>query len=213
MGRGMERRKPLVLLTFVVLFFVFSSAVTYHAFHKPASLVLNTKGFPMVGKASAPVEVVLIEDFRCRNCLKFSQNIIPKLYAEYIKKGQVRFTLVPVSFLMGSQAVANAALEVYQQNPDRFFSYFNDILNFEEEPKPADLIRLARRLGGIDLAKLQKCMESGCHNKDLERNLDWARGVMGLQFRTPALYINGAPGSTYSFEAIQYQINQILSQP
>lgn len=211
-GGRMERRKTIVLSTIAAAFCAFGGVVAYHALHQPAPLELNTASFPRVGKRSAPIEIVLIEDFRCRNCLKFSQNIVPKIYAEYIRQGKARFTLVPVSFLSGSQAVANALLEVHQQNPVKFFAYFHAILKYGgEDLKTADLLRIARRLEGIDLEKLEHCIESGCHNPELEKNLDWAREVMGVKFRTPALYINGAPGSTYSFEAIQYQINQILS--
>jgi len=206
----MDRRKILVLSTLAAVALIFCVASISHAFKKNTAVVIKTLGFPSVGKTSATIEVVLIEDFQCKNCRIFSQKIIPKIQEMYIKSGKVRFTLVPVSFLSGSQMIANAALEVHQQNPGKFFTFLKALLNHEGEIKSADLVRLARRMGNIDLAKLEKCMENGCHNQELAKNLEWAVGIMGSQFRTPALYINGAPGSTYSFEAIQYQIEQIL---
>jgi protein-disulfide isomerase len=166
---------------------------------------------PSIGKADAQIEVVLIEDFQCKNCRTFSQKVIPQIQSKYVKAGQVKFTLVPVSFLAGSQLIANAVLEVYRQAPREFYSYLKDILNHEGEIKASDLLRLAQRRG-VDIDRLQACMAKGCHNQELEENLNWARNVMGERFRTPALYINGSPGSTYSFEAIQYQVEQILGQ-
>lgn len=166
----------------------------------------------MMGKSAAPVEVVLIEDFQCKNCRAFSQKILPKLQKEYVKAGKVRFTLVPVSFLSGSQTIANALMEVFHQNKSLFFAYLKEILNFEEELKIEDLIRIARRLNGIDIERLEKCIRNQCHNSELQKNLSWALGVMGNQFRTPAIYINGAVGSTYSFEALQYQIDLNLGK-
>jgi protein-disulfide isomerase len=203
-------RKGLVVFTLMIAAIAFSGAVYFSRPSPPSKASFHIEGVPMMGQAKAPIEVILIEDFQCRNCREFSQKIIPKLQAEYVRSGKVRFVLVPVSFLAGSQLVANATLEVFKQNPGQFFSYLKEILHYDGDIKTSDLIRLARRVGGIDLAKLQTCIEQGCHQQELAKNLAWAQGIMGAQFRTPALYINGAVGSTYSFEAIQYQIDQIL---
>ncbi len=200
----MEGRKILVLSTAMVAVVLFGVCLFTD------SVRPSTVNSPTIGPASAPVEIVLIEDFQCPNCRTFSQKVIPNIESEYVKTGRARFTLVPVSFLTGSQAIANAAQEVYRQNPSRFFPYLQELLAHEGEINAEILARFASRVGGIDLAKLQSCIATGCHNAELKDNLNWAQEVMGSQFRTPALYINGAPGSTFSFEAIQYQIDQIL---
>lgn len=209
-GEGMERKK-LVVATILGALALVAGAAWFEK-SKPIA-PLKVVAAPTIGKDTASVEVVLIEDFQCRNCRAFARNIIPRLQAEYVRSGQIRFTLVPVSFLAGSQAIANGALEVYKQNPAKFFPYLKEILNYEGEVTTNDLIRMARRLGGIDLGRLQTCIEKGCHQEELNRNLHWAHSVMGTQFRTPAIYINGAPGSTFSFEAIQYQIDKTLGKP
>lgn len=208
-SKDMGEKKRLGIITVATCFglFLFAS-ISYYLI--PTKSFQTQGHFPTFGRESAPVEVVLIEDFQCKNCRAFSQKIIPKLESSYIKPGKVRFTLVPVSFLKGSQMIGNAALEVYKQSPRQFFKYLHAILEHEGEIKKGDLMRLARRMRGIDLAKLERCIESGCHNQELNKNLAWAQGVMGAQFRTPALYVNGDVGSTYSFEAVKYQIELIL---
>ena len=213
MGGLMEGKKTLIFSTLAVALSIFSSAAIYQTLRSSVPVVMQTEGFPSMGKSSAPIEVVLIEDFQCKNCRAFSQKIIPKIQSQYVKSGKVRFTLVPVSFLAGSQAIANAALEVHRQNSSQFFTFLKDVLIHDGPIQSADLIRLARRLQGINLAQLENCIATGCHNHELEKNLKWAMGIMGDQFRTPALYVNGAPGSTYSFEAIQYQVEQLLAKP
>lgn len=210
MGGLMEEKKALLFATVATAFFIFGAAVLIQTVQHSLPMTLQTEGFPSIGKASAPIEIVLIEDFQCKNCRSFSKKVIPRLQSQYVKEGKARFTLVPVSFLTGSQVIANALLEVYHQNPRQFFPYLKDIVSHEGEVKVTDLLRLARRVKGIDLEKLQNCIAKGCHNQKLEKNLNWAQGIMGSQFRTPALYVNGAVGSTYSFEAIQYQIDEIL---
>ena len=209
---GIMGTKSLVRSTLCVALSIFAFAIVNQELQKSVPIAMQAIGSPSIGKASAPIEIVLIEDFQCRNCRTFSRKIIPKIQSEYIQSGQVRFILIPVSFLVGSQAIANATLEVYKQNSERFFPYLKEILNHEGEVRPSDLVALARKVGGIDLAKLHTCIQQGWHNQELANNLNWAQGVMGSRFRTPALYINGNPGSTFSFEAIQYQIDQILGK-
>lgn len=211
----MEGRKSLIVSTVAAAFALFGFAVVDHISNPRQTniAVKEKRSFPTMGPAAAPIEILLIEDFQCRTCREFSQKVIPKIQVEYVDSGKARFVLVPVSFLSGSQMIANAALEVYKQNHDRFFPYLKEILAHEGVVKKEDLLRLAQRVGGINLDKLSVCIEKGCHNRELDQNLNWARDTMGAQFRTPALYINGAPGSTYSFEAIQYQINQTQAKP
>lgn len=211
-GEVMERKKALLIGTLASALSIFSMASLFQTVQRNTPINIKTAGFPSMGKASAPVEVVLIEDFQCKNCRAFSQKILPKIQKQYVKEGKVKFTLVPVSFLAGSQAIANALMEVFHQNPKEFFPYLKEILNFEGEIKVNDLLRLARRMNGINLDKLERCIQAQCHNGELQRNLTWAQGMMGSGFRTPALYVNGAVGSTYSFEAIQYQIDSILGK-
>lgn len=206
----MDSKKKIIYNTLALAFFVFSFASIYQKFQENPALVLQNSGYTSVGKAGARIEVVLVEDFQCKKCRAFSQKVIPRLDSKYVKSGKVRFTLVPVSFLSGSQEIANAVLEVYAQSPSGFISYLEDLLIHDGDLKKGDLLRLARRVRGVDLERLQQCIEQGWHNQELDKNLNWARNLMGNKFRTPALYVNGNVGSTYSFEAIEYQIEQIL---
>lgn len=210
-GEPMEAKKTLIWGTLAAALLILGGAVVFRENPKPL-VVKESEGFLTMGKQGAPVEIVLIEDFQCRNCRVFSQKVLPKIRDEYVKTGKARFTLVPVSFLTGSHTIANAVLEVYRQKPAFFYEYLNEVLSHESEVQVSDLVRIARRMGGINLAKLQQCVEMGCHKEELEENLKWARKVMGAQFKTPSLYINGDPGSTYSFEAIQYQINHVFGK-
>ncbi len=212
MGEHMGSKKFLFLATLTLFLSIFGIATLVHTVKTSSPIKMQTDSFPSWGKKAAPIEVVLIEDFQCKNCRAFSGKILPELQKKYIASGSVRLTLVPVSFLAGSQSIANALLEVHAQNPRQFFPYLKDILRHDGDIKTGDLIRLAKRLNGIDLIKLQTCIERRCHDEELKKNLTWAQDVMGSGFRTPALYVNGAVGSTYSFEAIQYQIEQILGK-
>ncbi|HEX2582547.1 MAG TPA: thioredoxin domain-containing protein, partial [Chlamydiales bacterium] len=168
---------------------------------------------PVFGDGQAPVEVVLFEDFKCYGCHTFAETVLPRIEAEYLAPQRIRLKLIPLGFLQGSKMLANAALEVYQLAPERFFSYAKLLFKrFEDvevdEYTPRVLLDLAREVGGIDLNKLQLCIEQKCHYSEVERNLDQARALMGKKFRIPALYINGVRVNTTDYEAIRQQIEK-----
>ncbi len=210
----MERRKILVLSTAATAALFLIVGAVFHFFKEPDTVVLETIGFPSFGNRSAKIEVVIIEDFRCCNCREFTERVFPQIEARYIESGQVRFTIVPVAFITGSKPIANAALDVYRNSPDRFFPYIKEILPYcqSNEFTTSALLQTAQKVGGIDLTKLEQCIQTNCHYWELEKNLEWAQAVMGKDFGTPALYVNGKPTSTRSFEAVQSRIDQMLHE-
>lgn len=46
---------------------------------------------PVLGEAGAPVRVMVFEDFACRGCRAFHENVLPKLRREYVDPGVVRY--------------------------------------------------------------------------------------------------------------------------
>jgi len=210
----MERRKILVLCTGAAALVLICFGALYQLTREPDAIVLETVGFPSIGSRLAKVEVVVIEDFRCCNCKEFTEQVFPQIQTRYIESGEVRFTIVPVAFIPGSAPIANAALEVYNSSPDRFFAYIQEVLP-RCQSTPLDgkiLLQIAEKVGGIDLVQLENCIKSDCHYWELEKNLQWAHAIMGKDFGTPALYVNGKHTSTRSFHAVQERIDQILHE-
>lgn len=207
----MRRKQHLILATLGLSLAAFGSVIAWQSQQKTPKFQVNETIASLSMGRKAPIEIVLIEDFQCRNCMAFSHQVLPRIRSQYVEQGKASFTLIPVGFLAGNQTIANAVLEVKRQAPERLFSFLETVLDEYEggDLRPQDVIRLARRMGGIDLARLQRCMEQQCHKEELTRNLQWAQKLMGAKFKTPALYINGESGSTYSFEAIEYQIGEM----
>lgn len=208
----MAGRKKTVLIA-VSLAILSLAALRFWGGSKGASyIVLQKDRFPMVGLSSAKIEVVLFEDFRCSGCQYFDQEIYPRLSEHYIKTGKVKLIVVPLAFLKNSKILANAAWAVFEQNPKQFFPYVSGIfrLGSDEEVSAEDLIGLAAEVGGIDTEELEACIEKDCYSEILDKNLEWAREVMGNDFKTPSVYINGEKSSARSFKSIQAQIEKIL---
>lgn len=212
-GEDMEYRKFLVLATAIVAVGFFAGAAYFEVNQQPAALVLKPMGFPTIGNPQASIEIVVFEDFQCHNCRSFSQHMTPKIRKEYIQTGKARYTMVPLAFMRGSKPIANAAVAVFRQAPDRFFDYSEALFHFPEGRKIDEtaLLEIAQKVGGIDLAKLKKAIDEKKYYAEVRDNLEWAKSVLGKDFRTPALYINGIPTSTSSFELIQMRMDHLLA--
>lgn len=205
----------LVLWTALGAFVVFASAVLHHKFKTPEAVVISGEGQPTIGLPSAPVEAIIFEDFLCVECRSFNEKIFPRLDSKYISKGRLRYTLVPVSFLPGSKPLGNAALAVYSIAPQRFFAFAHAV--FKKFAKPqlensqrAILLEIAERVGGIDLNQLADAIDNRRYYAELDDNLLWGRKLLGVQFGTPALFINGVPTPTSSLRTVKARIDQAI---
>ncbi len=211
----MEKAKIRVLATAGAALFLLAAGILYQTFRIPMPVDFDTKGFPTIGDSKAKVEFIIFEDFRCAHCCYFSDEIYPQIKKAYVDTGLASYTIVPLAFMNKSKPIGNAALAVYRQNPNRFFDYAHELFKACIEGKIPDeheLYRMAKKVGGINLVRLEECLESHCYYEELENNLHLAQRLMGKEFGTPTLYINGVPGPTSSFKAVQSKIEGILKR-
>lgn len=211
----MERTKFRVLATAGAALFLLVLGILYETFRVPMPVDFDTKGFPTIGDSKAKVELIIFEDFRCTHCCYFSEEIYPELKKAYVDTGIASYTIVPLAFMNKSKPIGNAALAVYRQNPNRFFDYAHELFKACVDgmvPDENELYRIAKRVGGINLVRLQECIESHCYYEELENNLHLAKRLMGREFGTPTLYINGVSSPTSSFRAVQLKIQKALEK-
>lgn len=202
----MEGRKILVLATAVIAIgFLTGSAICYSN-QESSQVAFEDKRFPTIGSGS--IEMVAFEDFRCGTCRTYSEKVFPQIVSHFILSGRVRYTFVPLAFMKDSKPLANAALGVYRQAPDRFFAFVHELFKIEWVTFEA-IFESAKRVGGIDLDLLSQCMEQKTYYQELDENLDWAKKQTGNRFGTPMLLINGVPVSTQSFQKIADRIREI----
>lgn len=204
----------LVIVTAVASMLLIAIGVIYESSFSTPTKKLMTEGHPHIGYLDAKIEVILVEDLRCKACYYFFEDVFPQIYEKYIKTGQAVCVFVPVSFLNGSRPLGNAAIAVYHIAPDRFMDYVHEVFeyfNLRESNglEKKDLLMLAERVGGIDLDQLAECIESNRYAAQLDQNFDWAKSIMGNRFGTPALYINGIRTSTASFDSFTAQVEKL----
>lgn len=205
----------LVIITAIAAASLIAAGAIYEVSTPPVkSHGLLTDGRPRIGRLEAKIELLLIEDFRCGACQYFTQKIFPEIDEKYIETGKAYCIMVPVSFLEGSQPLANAVLAVYKLAPDRFLPYLHALMDFyylQEVGHAAQtqLLELAQNVGGIDVNRLRDYIETNRFALQLEQNIEWAKRLMGRDFGTPAFFINGIRTSTTSAETISALIEKV----
>ena len=202
----MKLRKIAVLGTAAMALCFLVGAALYQAHREGPAVSLDTTGQPSIG--TGPIEIVVFEDFLCEACRIFSEEVFPKIFSQYIATHRARYTIVPLAFSKESKRVANAALCVYHQNPAQFIPFVEELFDLEQFDRE-QLLLAAEKMGGIDREQLAQCLDKRLYYPVLKENLRWAEELMGSDFGTPSLFIDGIRTSTKSFDAVAKRIAQI----
>jgi protein-disulfide isomerase len=171
------------------------------------------QGFPVLGKADAPVEVIEYSSFDCPHCRDFHEQALPSLI-DRVRAGEIKITYVPVygtGGIQNGQGAARAAICVGEQGEfwefhDALFTWQGDYANtaFSQNRIYTGLTNL-----GIDRAQWDACMGSDRPNTITEA----ARSSMTLQNLpgTPAVLVNGTLVANLAIETINQAINEALA--
>lgn len=202
----MDTRKKVVFATGIVAVLFLAIGMLYKAVLLPDPLVIDTTGQPTIGTGA--IQLIVFEDLCCTNCRTFTEEILPQIISKYVETGKARLTLIPVSFGNHSKPLANSALAVYKMAPDLFICFILRLLHEKASGKEA-ILKVALEVGGIDQEKLAYSIDHNLYYPEIDHNLIWARTLMGSDFGTPTLFVNGIETSTDSFDAVVRRIEKI----
>lgn len=202
----MDARKKIVLVTAIFAAFFLGIAFLYKKTLVPDPVQINMMGQPTIG--SGAIEMVVFEDLRCANCRIFTEDIFPQIVAQYVQSGRARLVLILIAFGEESKPLSNAALTVYKIAPDRFLPFILELLHTKAVGKE-EILQAASKTGGIDPDLLAESIDAHTYYPEIDRNLDLARSLMGDDFGTPTLFINGIETSTDSFQDIVRRVNRL----
>jgi protein-disulfide isomerase len=156
----------LALVTFAAGMLVGFFLWGYKPAPKPTLYDIDTKGFPSLGPADAPVVIVEFSDFQCPYCYRAYEQIYKPLLAAY--PGKIRFVYrnFPLSFHPNALASAEAALCAGDQNA--YWEFHNTLFDSyvalyqEDQGRILDQTtynRFASDLG-LDVRTFEQCMTS-----------------------------------------------------
>ncbi|OKP77529.1 disulfide dehydrogenase [Paenibacillus helianthi] len=201
----------IVVIIFTLLFILASKDSSSNAGSGKA-VDFNYSELPRLGKADAPVKIVEFGDFKCPACSNFAGVIKPQLAQEYVNQNKAAIYFVNMAFIgPDSETASLAALSVYHQNSEAFWTYYDAIYANQGDEKAEwateeFLVNLAEKQKlPIDLDLLRKDIKEKTYESELQRDISLAKdsGVTS----TPTVFINGHKvDEPFKMEAIKAQI-------
>lgn len=164
---------------------------------------------PALGAKNAPITIIELSDFQCVFCRKFWKETLPRLDAEYIKSGKVRFVYSHLAIL-GRQSVTSAQAADCAGEQGKFWEY-HDQLFASMGPFALMNGRLkgyAREIG-LDAKVFDQCLDSG---KYLQKVKNETGVALSLGARaTPVFIVNRTMFvGAHPFESFQEIIEEEL---
>lgn len=165
------------------------------------------------GSPDAPVEIIEYASLTCPHCARFAADIFPKIQAEYIDTGKVKF--VYRNFVMNPYDMA-ASVAARCKSPDvakRLMKVFFDrqAAWIGAEDRVDALAGLARRAGGVSRTQFDRCIA----NRDMQQHL--AKMTQDGRARynvdaTPTLLVEGSKvDATNDWNAVKAAIDAELN--
>lgn len=147
---------------------------------------------PWKGGEKAKVTMQIFSDFECPFC-KRVETTVTEVEKNYGDKVKIVWRDKPLPMHKNAPMLANAAHEVYKQKGNAGFWKFHGLL-FSKQGTPeaftrANVEKYAEEMGGIDMAKFKKALDTDAHKDFVKVDSDAAdkAGISG----TPAFVING----------------------
>lgn len=171
----------------------------------------DTLPTPVQGDPKANVTVAAYEDYACPHCQAYVLDVLPKVEAEYIKPGKIRYEHhdfpIPVA-KPESFTAANAARAVQARTKGKEFWTYSRSL-YQNQPKlgPNLYETLAKKMG-LNGKAIRKAAVNRKYEATVTSNRQ--QGIDKGVRSTPTIFVNGEELSSHSFEAISSAIEMAL---
>ena len=190
---------------------------------EPRVYKIETKGYPSLGPANAPIEIVEFSDYQCPYCYRWHVQVYNELLAAY--PGKIRFVYrnFPLSFHQNAFASAEAALCAGDQNA---YWKLHDVL-FDSQAilnnqagsvlQQADYNKFAGDLG-LSVNVFESCMTGHKYKQSILDDMAYA-GTLPSDTNgeaavggTPTFFVNGHRlGGAYPIEYFRQIIDAELA--
>lgn len=189
------------ILTLATLVLVFAGLVAFVVVQRmstpverPPVQVAVYGDQPTLGDPSAPVKVIMFENFMCEYCKAFEEDVFPRLKQDYIDTGRVEAYYINLAWGEEDATTAGLAGEcVYRQDAAAFWPFKTAVYagqggHDERWATAENLLRIAREsVPALDTTDLATCIEDGRYQTEVARDLQLADAV-GVQ-GTPSFIV------------------------
>ncbi|MBN2983336.1 MULTISPECIES: DsbA family protein [Cohnella] len=187
---------------------------------EPKPIAINYNGAPTIGSESAPIKIVEFGDFKCIACKYFSEEIMPKLKAEYIDTGKVSFSFQNFTiFLPDSYTAALAGQAVFHQSNEEFWKFYDAVFEHQQDERiewatSEFLVNLAKEKElNINYDKLKQDIDSQTYSEEVDNQVKIAKENRFTG--TPTILINGRKlddSTALNYDNLKKEIDKILNE-
>ncbi len=173
----------------------------------------NDQGFPVLGDANAPVNLIEYSSFACSACKSFHDESFPSL-VERVKAGEVRVTYVPMYSTGGiTNGLGAARAAVCAGEQDQFWAFHDALFDwqgiyvntaFSENRLETGITNL-----GIDRAQWDACMAGALPGTVVEA-AEQAAKLQNIS-STPTVVVNGTIVQSPTLETVNQAIDAALA--
>jgi protein-disulfide isomerase len=179
-----------------------------------APAVIEVQDFGL-GPVDAKVKIVEYASFTCPHCAAFHADVWPKLKAEYVDTGKIRFEYREVYFDrygLWAAMMARCGGELrYFGITDILFDSQKDWAASDDPSAVVENLKKIGRTAGMDDAALDVCMKDAATAEALVAHFETNFKADGIE-GTPSFMINGVKHTNMSFEEMKAIIDAELAK-
>lgn len=156
---------------------------------EPASV--SVAGLPFLGKADAPLTLVMFTDYQCPFCSRFETQTLPEIKKQYIDTGKLRFVVrdLPLPFHPNAPKASEAVYCAEEQG--KYWELRDKLVANGDKLDAKQLPDYAKQVG-LDVAKFSACLDSGKHAEKVKTSAALA-GTLGIS-GTPSFVVGRSRG-------------------
>ena len=178
-----------------------------------------------MGRADAPLQLDMFEDFQCPFCLRFTAFVESEFIDEFIRTGQLRITYRHFPVFAGRESVQAAQASECAAEQNAFWEYHHKLFLVQAEAgqlererievgrfSDENLKRYAEELG-LDMEQFNTCFDTDRYLEKVQQDKQegTAYGITG----TPGFVLNGRPligGAPSDIEGWKALFEQVLAE-
>jgi protein-disulfide isomerase len=155
--------------------------------------------FNVMGREDAPVTIIEFTDLQCPYCARHATQTFPRLKADYIDSGQLRYTSRDLPLPFHSFALPAAVASRCAGEQGRFWEYREALFAAQTTLGTEPFGRIAGEMG-LDVERLEACRRDGRAEAEVRADLALA-GSHGIR-STPTFVIGRVVDGEFQGEVV-----------
>jgi protein-disulfide isomerase len=165
-----------------------------------------------IGAANAPVTIVEYAAATCPHCGRFGREVFPKIKAEYIDTGKVRYVFREFPLNIKDVACSMLARRIASDDSGKYFAVVD--IQFRQQDalvdKTTETLKRIGRQAGLSEKAVEDCLKDQVLMSKIEADVKYASEVLKVE-GTPTFFINGEMvAGEMSFDEIDAKIKPLL---